>query len=264
MASHSAERVEDHVRAAFPGTALFDQLEDFPARWSQLAPPPLSTETEIARHDRYLAAADEAVATVAKDVIRTKNGFMFAFFVLDAKILSLAKSLIFAFNSQNPLLIALASRSLLEHAASLSYLTRRTATQLDALRGATTVSRIVEPLSALRETYRKLFYGTKFFKIEGLVDAIHVHSLIDDYLAKEISQARDYYDYLSDFVHPNFGSNLLVSSGELGRGCNWSCNWREEANCRVHLRDYRCAPEVHNAQGDRVCRPRTQTGRLLG
>ena len=47
---------------------------------------------------------------------------------------------------------------------------------------------------------------------------MNVLTLIDKYLSSEIRDIRKYYDYLSDFAHPNFGSNVLISSGALGEG----------------------------------------------
>ncbi len=197
---------------------MFDQLEDFPARWSALAPPPVSEAKEFDRYAHWLSQRNDDLAKVVRDLIHTKNAFFFVFWVVDAKILHLTRSLIFAFNSDNALLIALCSRSLLEHAASLSYLFRRTGTLLDALPRANTKEKIAAPLLELQAIYQKLFYGTRFFKKEGLVDAVHVLKLIDNYLEKEFPNAKNAYDYLSDFVHPNFGSNFLVSEGKLGEG----------------------------------------------
>ena len=37
-------------------------------------------------------------------------------------------------------------------------------------------------------------------------------------LAKRVNDIEMMYDYLCEFVHPNYGSNLLVSTGKLGAG----------------------------------------------
>src|SRR5947209_5457716 len=45
----------------------------------------------------------------------------------------------------------------------------------------------------------------------------HVNDFIRS-LQKRVADIADTYDYLCDFVHPNYGSNLLVSTGTLGYG----------------------------------------------
>jgi len=47
---------------------------------------------------------------------------------------------------------------------------------------------------------------------------------------------RDAYDFLCEYVHPNYGSNILVSTGQLGKG-------------RLNP-----SPEFHKDTIDRICR----------
>lgn len=61
----------------------------------------------------------------------------------------------------------------------------------------------------------KFFYGsTSEKKNEGF---IHVNDMIDE-LKKHIEGIKNDYNSLCDFVHPNYGSYKLVSSGILGKG----------------------------------------------
>ncbi|RLD17241.1 MAG: hypothetical protein DRI36_04350, partial [Caldiserica bacterium] len=146
-----------------------------------------------------------------------KNQYVFIWLIIKTKIKYLMDTLIYSLNNDNHLILALISRSLIEHAASLSYLLKWTQSKLEELSGLEDYEDINKIIENLCEVYKKIFYGTRFFKKEGLVEAVNVLTLID-YLSKEIKDIRKYYDYLSDFVHPNFGSNVLVISGELGEG----------------------------------------------
>jgi hypothetical protein len=64
-------------------------------------------------------------------------------------------------------------------------------------------------ISRYRETVHRLYYNEKA--------SIHVNNMIDA-LTKHYASAKRDYDELCEFVHPNYGSNKLVSSGELGSG----------------------------------------------
>jgi hypothetical protein len=86
------------------------------------------------------------------------------------------------------------------------------------LRGQGQEKAINEALGKTEKFIYRSFYG----KSPKLTDdkneqAIHVNDFLKA-LKKDISDIEEVYDFLCEYVHPNYGSNLLVSTGQLGRG----------------------------------------------
>jgi hypothetical protein len=151
-------------------------------------------------------------------LIRAKNYYLFLNRILDVKVRYLLESVITSLNSQNHLAFCLAARSLVEHASSVAYVHRYTQNRLAELLGATEKGKVEKILHTLENAFRRAFLGTRFFKQKGLVDSLSVATLRKKYLEKDIPQAGDIYGFLCDFVHPNFGSNILVSRGDPDSG----------------------------------------------
>lgn len=69
------------------------------------------------------------------------------------------------------------------------------------------------------ETFLHRAYYGKSRKIASEEDEQAIH--VNDYLKalkKEVSDIEDVYDFLCEYVHPNYGSNILVSTGRLASG----------------------------------------------
>lgn len=143
------------------------------------------------------------------------------FFIIELfryKFYFLAKGIVHSLETENPLSLANNTRSLFEQVAVFSYCTSSVETMLGELKGQGSIQKIDEILRKT-EVILKRTYSGKGKKLASSKDdeAIHVNTAIE-VLAKELLDAVDVYDYLCEFVHPNYGNNLLVSSGELGRG----------------------------------------------
>jgi len=215
----SQEKIREEIKQKYRTKETFELIEKFLEKQSQLSLiKKISFEKELKEKTKDILAKKREVGIIAVSLCRLKNQYLYLNRIIETKLTYLMKSMIFGVNNDNHLLLALCSRSLIEHAASLSYLIEQTNRLLERTKGVTEYKTINEALEEIYNIYRKIFYGTRFFKNEGLVEATNVLTLIDKYLLPEIKDVRKYYDYLSDFVHPNFGSNVLVSSGELGEG----------------------------------------------
>ena len=130
----------------------------------------------------------------------------------------LAKAMLHGFNEENPLSLANNCRSLLEQVATLSYCMQAVQTMLDGLKDQGAIEKIDVVLSKAEKILQRTYAGEGKKKNSAKqFEAIHVHTAIDE-LDKRLKDSISSYDYLCEFVHPNFGNNILVSSGVLGKG----------------------------------------------
>ena len=213
------EKIKGTIKQKYKIKETFELIEKFLEKQSQLSLiKRISFEKELREKTAEILTKERELGIIAVGLCRLKNQYLFLNRIIETKLTYLVRSMIFGLNDDNHLLLALCSRSLIEHAASLSYLIEWTNRILERTKGTMEYKSINKNLEELYTIYRKIFYGTRFFKNEGLIEATNVLTLVDKYLSPEIKDVRKYYDYLSDFVHPNFGSNVLVSSGELGEG----------------------------------------------
>jgi hypothetical protein len=211
--------VREEVKKKYKNQEAINLVEQFLKTQSKVGlSRKVSLEKELKEKTDDLLAIKRELGIIAVSLCRLKNQFLFLNLIITTKLTHLIRSIVFALNDNNPLLLALCSRSLIEHAASLSYLMERNNKMLNKAKASKDYKSVSDSLEELHAVYRKMFYGTRFFKKEGLIESVNVKTLYETYLSKEIINAVNYYDYLSDFVHPNFGSNILISSGELGEG----------------------------------------------
>ena len=218
MITHE-EKIKEEIKRKYRTKEAFELIEKFLEEQSKHSLiKRISYEKELKEKTKNVHIKEKELGVIAVKLCVLKNQYLFLYRIIETKLIYLVRSIIFGLNNSNHLLLALCSRSLIEHCAALSYLIERTDKILKRTKGITEYKTINKNLEELYNVYRKIFYGTRFFKNEGLVDAVNVLTQIDSYLSSEIKNVRKYYDYLSDFVHPNFGSNVLVSSGGLGEG----------------------------------------------
>ncbi len=89
---------------------------------------------------------------------------------------------------------------------------------LESLKNQGSIDKIDKIILRAEDVLNRVYSGEGKNKSKSKNDeAIHVNDAIKE-LAKEIIDVNDTYDYLCEFVHPNYGNNVLVSSGELGKG----------------------------------------------
>jgi hypothetical protein len=125
------------------------------------------------------------------------------------KIREIGRGICAALDSQNETVLFNLARTLIEHTAALAY-------QLVALEKAVTEFPKKADLKSLREAVDRHHRAAKELYYNESA-AVHVHDMIDA-LTRQYDSARREYDELCEFVHPNYGSNKLVSSGQLGIG----------------------------------------------
>lgn len=130
----------------------------------------------------------------------------------------LAQAIIHAIETENPLSLANNTRSLLEQLAVLIYLVNSVSRMLEDLKDQGSIEKIDKIISKSESVLNRVYSGEGKKKSKSKDDeAIHVNDAMKE-LSKEVLDASETYDYLCEFVHPNYGNNVLVSSGQLGKG----------------------------------------------
>lgn len=131
------------------------------------------------------------------------------------KLEQIARGILWALNEGNVTVHIALARSLLEHVAAMAFHTRRLSGVHDDLAKRTNTLR--DAIINQYQFVKKLYYGESPKNPKAKIAQFHV----DDFravLRKDYPEEATTYDRLCEFVHPNYGSNLLVSSGILGAG----------------------------------------------
>ncbi|RWO33575.1 MAG: hypothetical protein EOS10_07765 [Mesorhizobium sp.] len=131
------------------------------------------------------------------------------FLVCQYKIRELCRGIHAAIESTNEIVLFNLTRSLVEHSASLAYQMRILERAAEEFPKKAARKAIEASIGMHRKATQRLYYNEKA--------SVHVHDMIKA-LAARFDNARGEYDTLCEFVHPNYGSNRLVSSGHLGSG----------------------------------------------
>jgi len=190
------ERIREEIRQKYEAKEVFDAIEEFLVKQSQLtSTKALAFEQRIADRTAELARKDAQLGAVAINLYRLKNQYLLLYKVMEAKCVHLVESMIYALNKEDYLLLALCARSLVEHAAFLSYLVQEAKT---------------EDIEALYILYGKSLYSTQYFGQEGLVDVIDLLNMVEERLPADGNYIKECYDSLADFVHPAFSSNVMI------------------------------------------------------
>ncbi|MBX8518007.1 hypothetical protein K5D69_25345 [Pseudomonas cichorii] len=130
----------------------------------------------------------------------------------------LAKAMLNGLMDNNPLSLANNCRSLLEQVATLSYCMQIVDDSLRNLKDQGSLDKIDQILSKAEKILRRTYAGEgKKGEKKPEIEAIHVSTAVKELNAK-IPDAIESYDFLCEFVHPNYGNNLLISTGKLGKG----------------------------------------------
>jgi hypothetical protein len=135
--------------------------------------------------------------------------------VIGLKLSGIGKAFQSAREQENPIAHLTLARAFVEHTASLSFQVDALGRAYDDLMAQGDPAKIREIIAKHREIINRLYYGGSP-KGDG-VKGFHVNDMID-VLSKDYEKVEYIYNELCEFVHPNHGSNALVSSGKLGEG----------------------------------------------
>lgn len=204
---------------------------------------------EFRQFDEYDAVMAQARAVVAHkvDLLREPlkgiaarlfniqdQGF-FLLQVCEWKIAYIADALIHAINTGNSLALANNTRALIEHLGGLVAVARQLDRLGRELRGKNNERAIKQLLERTETFIHRAYYGkspkTTKTKAE---QALHVESDLLAALRDDVENIDEVYAFLCDYVHPNYGSNALVSTGRLAGGrLNPSPEYHRETTDRL-------------------------------
>jgi hypothetical protein len=194
---------------------------------------------------KRLESIPDPLRSVAKRLYGLARDGFFLFRVCEWKIDYLAEALLHAISANNPLSLAGNTRSLVEHLAALTFISDALATSTKQLSGRSDPAQIDQVIGKAELVLQRAYYGTSPKAAKKAEAALHVESECLAALVKRAADIKDVYAFLCEYVHPNHGSNLLVSSGLLGHG-------------RLNP-----PPEFHQETIDRICRYCSQSLLLL-
>lgn len=161
---------------------------------------------------------DEPLKTIATRLFSATDKSFFLFQVCECKLDYLAEALVHAVDAKNPLALANNTRALVEHLATLVAIVKELEQFENSLRGQGQEKAINNALGKVEKFIHRGFYGkSPKFTNDKDEQALHVNDCLKA-LKKEIADIEEVYDFLCEYVHPNHGSNLLVSTGQLGSG----------------------------------------------
>jgi hypothetical protein len=160
----------------------------------------------------------DAMTDSAK-VARLLHAFFFEHFhatsVFRYKTREIARGIFDAETQRNIVVVFNLARAFMEHTASLAFQDQALKKAVDDISNKQVFSQIESCISRHRQIAERLYYGG-----EGnpkSAKRIHVNDLLAA-LVDIYHEAGSDYAKLCEFVHPNYGSNLLVSSGTLASG----------------------------------------------
>jgi hypothetical protein len=165
-----------------------------------------------------IEALEEPLKTIASRLFSIADQGFFLFQVCEWKIDYIAEALIHSIEAKNPIALANNTRALIEHMAALVAIVKELQKLLAKLRGQGQEMSIRSALEKTETFIYRAYYG-KSPKVasDPHEQALHVNDLIKA-LKDEVADIEDVYEFLCEYVHPNHGSNVLVSTGRLANG----------------------------------------------
>jgi len=139
----------------------------------------------------------------------------FSTLVFRFKTREIARGILEADQNANLVVLFNLARAFMEHTASLAFQNQALEKALADIEKKQTFEQIDRAIRKHRKIVDQLYYGGVGSPKE--IKRIHVNDLLKALTVID-RRAEDDYATLCEFVHPNFGSNLLVSSGELSTG----------------------------------------------
>lgn len=145
----------------------------------------------------------------------TLERFMFVSLVCRRKIDAINLLIRSSVESKNAIALAQGVRSLVEHVAVEAQIVVNMAQFADRLKGQTDGPKIHDALAKAEVFLQRCYFG-RSPKVETnkVNQALHINDCIETLEAESPGVSAE-YDFLCEFVHPNHGSNSLVSNVEL-------------------------------------------------
>lgn len=165
-----------------------------------------------------IAKLDEPLKTIASRLFNVTDKGFFLLEVCEWKLDYLAEALLQSIDAKNPLGLANNARALVEHLAALVALIKELERLEGSLRGQADAGSMDVALTKVEKFIHRGYYGkSPKLTSDKNEQALSVNDCLLA-LKEDVVNIIGVYDFLCEYVHPNYGSNLLVSTGELGIG----------------------------------------------
>lgn len=174
------------------------------------------TGTAQSGAEEKIKLLDEPLRSVATRLFHISSEATFLVLVAKWKIDFLAEALIHAIEVKNPVSLANDTRALLEHLAALEAVVKEIDKLRKDLRNKGVQTSIDNTLKRTEMYLHRVYFGNSpKVEKEKSKQALHVNECISD-LNKIFENAGEMYGFLCEHVHPNYGSNALVSTSGSG------------------------------------------------
>ncbi|HXV84922.1 MAG TPA: hypothetical protein VEG60_34180 [Candidatus Binatia bacterium] len=168
--------------------------------------------------DRNLDRTKEPLKVFAQRLFKISRDAFFLIQVCEWKITYIAQALLHAIQTRNHVSLANNTRALIEHVAALVFVLDSLGKLRNSLQGQGSEKKLNQVIEKTESVLQRAYYGTSPKGKEKDKAAPHIESECLAAFEKHVPDIRDVYDFLCEYVHPNHGSNLLVSTGQLGYG----------------------------------------------
>jgi hypothetical protein len=137
--------------------------------------------------------------------------------VQSLKLAEIARGILWAFQAGNPTVHISLARSLFEHLSAFSFQIDELGKISNNLSRQGDLGKLIGAMHKHHSALERMYYGQDMHGGSSHPKPFHVNDF-RRVLEKDYPEQSIVYAMLCDYVHPNFGSNSLVSSGTLGEG----------------------------------------------
>ncbi|TGM74778.1 hypothetical protein [Leptospira bouyouniensis] len=161
---------------------------------------------------------DPTLIKLAEDLFQITDNSFFIFEIIHWKLKYIVKGILFAIKNENAITLAGNIRILIEHVATLNLIIQEVTKFSKNIEGQQSERKIFESTEKIKNFINKVYYGTSDkSQSETSIKNFHINESLK-LLQNKVTNIIELYDFLCEYVHPNYGSNILVSSGNLSTG----------------------------------------------
>ena len=169
----------------------------------------VSLEKDVQRKYERIRAKEEELGAIAIELCYLKNVYCLLHQTLDTRLRNLSLATIYSLNTDNIIVFALVSRSLMENAALTACLCKQSFEKIESVERTCDCKTIRGELKGLRKKYERIFHRSGL-KSGTFINNVDQRTLVQIHLSSNIKNAVDDHDFISDFVHPCFGGNTVI------------------------------------------------------
>jgi hypothetical protein len=208
---------EEWVAKDFDSHECLQTIETYLANSPELRckqPDLITPDVFKKRYGNVISHKTEEIRRSLVGITQIKNFYAIFTRGIEKKIVATLNAIVTELNDRNYFVLALCTRSVMEHAACLTYLNLKCEETKGALEHHKSDRSLNEKIERTRSELESLMVGTRFFGEEnrsklGLKKSVNVMTMLEHSNKIADGMLRN-YELLSDLVHPNCLNNLAV------------------------------------------------------